>query len=270
VIPAWTLLERKSIAALLAPEPRLPSAIRVASTAPPADVAAVPVVRATRAFIKRADASGGLTLTPGGALSRADTKALFDLTEWPDYDRASVLALNKVLNEDDVLPIQFTRMIAQDARLLRAARHRLLATKRATALLDPSGTSNLFRTMFETAFWRVNLAYFDRLPVEHWPQTHIGVVLWSLSVAAHDWTKPEALLATCTMPELGTGAGSEISSYAMITRVLRPLTWFGLMECKPADFPKVASGRLRLYRKTALFDRILSFEVDFRPSGPVQ
>lgn len=74
---------------------------------------------------------------------------------------------------------------AQDARLLRAAKGRLLPTRRATALLELSGTSDLFRTMFETAFWRINLAYFDRLPIEHWPQTHIGVVLWSLSVAAH-------------------------------------------------------------------------------------
>lgn len=100
----------------------------------------------------QAQASGGLTLTAGGALSRADTKALFDATEWPDYDRASVLAVNKVLNEGDVLPIQFTRMIAQDARLLRAAKGRLMATKRATALLEPKGTSDLFRLLFETAF----------------------------------------------------------------------------------------------------------------------
>src|SRR5215203_32421 len=96
---------------------------------------------------------------------------------------------------------QFTRMVAQDARLLRAAKGRLLATRRATALLEASGTSDLFRIMFETAFWRINLAYFDGLPIDHWPQTHIGVVLWSLSVAAHDWTKPDELLSTCTMPE---------------------------------------------------------------------
>jgi len=157
VIPAWTLLERESIAALLTPEPRMPRAIHIKTTAEPAELAAAPILCATRAFIERAQASGGLTLTLGGALSRADTKALLDITEWPDYDRASVLAVNKVLNEDDVLPIQFTRMVAQDARLLRAAKGRLLPTRRATTLLDPSGMSDLFRTMFETAFWRINL-----------------------------------------------------------------------------------------------------------------
>src|SRR5215211_1271540 len=63
----------------------------------------------------------------------------------------------------------------KDARLLRAAKGRLLPTRRATALLEASGTSDLFRIMFETAFWRINLAYFDGLPIDHWPQTHIGV-----------------------------------------------------------------------------------------------
>ena len=247
----------------------MPRAIHIKTTAEPAELAAAPILCATRAFIERAQASGGLTLTLGGALSRADTKALFDITEWPDYDRASVLAVNKVLNEDDVLPIQFTRMVAQDARLLRAAKGRLLATRRATPLLEASGTSDLFRIMFETAFWRINLAYFDGLPIDHWPQTHIGVVLWSLSVAAHDWTKPDELLSTCTMPEPSPrGATSNVSVYAMITRVLRPATWFGLLECKQAaEAPRSAPGRHRLYRKTPLFDRLVSFDVELKPAN---
>ena len=46
----------------------------------------------------------------------------------------------------------------------------------------------------------------------------------------------------------------------MVTRVLRPLTWFGLLECAEpldADVPKWRQPRL--YRKTPLFDRVLSF-----------
>ncbi len=132
------------------------------------------------------------------------------------------------------------------------------------------GTSDLFRLLFETAFWRVNLAYFDSIPVEHWPQTHIGVVLWSLSVAANDWTAPDDVLASCTIPDSSVaGAARDFPALAMVTRVLRPLTWFGLMECK-ADRSKPAWGRVRLYRKTGLFDRMLSFDVEFRASGSVQ
>ena len=116
-------------------------------------------------MIERAVLGGGLKLTATGALSRADTKALFDEIEWPDYDKAKVLAFNKVLNEDDVLPVQLTRIVLQEAKLLRARKGRLLATKRARELLGLDRTAELYRDLFEASFWRINLAYFDRIPV---------------------------------------------------------------------------------------------------------
>ena len=97
----------------------------------------MPIIRATRLMIDAHRRTSGLMLTKGGALSRADVKALFDATEWPDFDRAAVLAVNKVLNEDDVLPVLFTRMMAKEAGLLRAYKGRLLATKRAKELIQP-------------------------------------------------------------------------------------------------------------------------------------
>lgn len=268
MIPAWTILDRTSLAALLTRAPRPPGAVQVAAVVPAVEIVNVPIIRATRLMIERAQANGGLTLTKGGALSRADVKALFDATEWPDYDRAAVLTMNKVLNEDDVLPVLFTRMVAQEARLLRSYKGRLLATKRGTELLDLTRASDLFRAAFETVFWQTNLAYLDRMPAEHWPQTHIGIVLWSLSVAAHEWSKPEELLATCTIPDEELAAAAhDLLAFAMVARVLRPLTWFGLMERKEAeDQTEPAWRQPRLYRKTPLFDRALSFVVTVRKS----
>jgi len=173
------------------------------------------------------------------------------------------------LNEDDVLPVQLTRIVSQDAKLLRARKGRLLATKRARELLGPDRTSDLFRDLLETSFWRINLAYFDRVPVNYWPAPHIGVVLWSLSVAAHSWTEPEALVATCTMPEASfSGRALDFPSFALVARVLRPLTWFGMMERSPrTDSPPHLGGTLELYRKTPLFDEVLSFDVRVRRGG---
>jgi hypothetical protein len=73
--------------------------------------------------------------------------------------------------------------------------------------------------------------------------------------------------SACTMPEPSPrGATPNVSVYAMITRVLRPATWFGLLECKQAaEVPRRAPGRLRLYRKTPLFDRLVSFDVELKP-----
>src|SRR3954447_9293180 len=111
------------------------------------------------------------------------------------------------------------------------------------------------------------------MPGEHWPQTHIGVVLWSLSVAAHDWGTPEDLISTCTIPDGELAAAApDFPGFAMVTRVLRPLTWFGLMEPKDMDTHLTPVWRRdRRYRKTPLFDRALSFAVAIRNSDmPVQ
>jgi hypothetical protein len=57
-----------------------------------------------------------------------------------------------------------------------------------------------------------------------------------------------------------------------VTRVLRPLTWFGLMEPKDMDAHLTPMWRRdRRYRKTPLFDRALSFSVSVRKSDlPMQ
>ena len=104
-MPAWTALPR--VVAPLSGGPRTPEAITVSAVASPEDLAEVPIARATRLTLERAEENAGLMLTKGGALSRADAKALFDATERPDLDRATVLAMNKVLSKLDVLPACF-------------------------------------------------------------------------------------------------------------------------------------------------------------------
>ena len=177
------------------------------------------------------------------------------------------------MNEQDVLPIRFTRIMAKEAGLVRAYKGRLVATKRATDLLQPEQAPQLFKIVFETVFWRMNLAYLDRMPGEHWPQNHIGLVLWCLSVVAHEWDTPDDLMSTCTMPDGELGAAArDFPEFAMVTRVLRPLTWFGLMEASNIDTDRAPLWRRdRQYRKTPLYDRVLSFVVALRKlDTPVQ
>jgi hypothetical protein len=269
-IPAWSLLEPEGLRALLSTDGRLPRAIRVDATARPAEVATVPVVSTARLMIERAVANGGLKLTAGGALSRADTGALFDATAWPDFPQDEVRSVCKVINETDALPIHFTRLLLQLAGLLRR-RKGLVATRLGKELLDPDRAPALFGRLFETAFWRLNLGYFDGVPAAYWPQTHIGIVLWSLSVTAHRWAQADALVRVCTIPdEALAGAHRSDPATMMELRVLRPLTRFGLMECRQPP-GKAGFGFPIWFRKSALFDRVLAFEVETgRPSGPLQ
>ena len=53
----------------------------------------------------------------------------------------------------------------------------------------------------------------------------------------------------------------DTASYAMEAWILRPLEWFGLLEHMEDETESSRFRRRHLYRKTALFDRFLSFEV---------
>lgn len=92
----------------------------------------------------------------------------------------------------------------------------------------------------------------------------MGVVLWSLSASANDWLTPERLTRLCAVPVIGILEASwDLGSFAFEARILRPLTWFGLLESRWQD--KAGLGEPRLFRKTRLFDRFLRFSVQIEP-----
>ncbi len=47
----------------------------------------------------------------------------------------------------------------------------------------------------------------------------------------------------------------------MEARILRPLLWFGLLEHRRERIPGDRFGEMHFYRKAALFDRVLTFDV---------
>ncbi|WP_458441603.1 hypothetical protein [Methylorubrum extorquens] len=270
--PVWSLLTRHSLDALLErADSSMPAAISIAPEFDRASLSGVPLLGTARLLIERAQALGGLTLTATGALSRIDTRAIFDAMSWPGYDKAQVLTMHKVLNEADAMPVELTRLTAQTANLLRKREKRLLVTKAGQAFAREDQATELFQLLFATVLWRINLGYFDRVPTEAWPQNHIGIVLWCLSVAAQGWLSREDLVRTCTVwdPALDEGP-ADFAGYAFESRVLRPLTWLGLFEVRRVGDETAVPWRLeRQYRKTQLFDQTVRFDVELaRPIGP--
>ena len=127
-------------------------------------------------------------------------------------------------------------------------------------MLLPERHGALQGLLFHIALWHLNLGYFDRNPVESWPQTHTGVVLWSLSTAANDWLDRVTLTRLCTVPIPSVLESVwDLGTYAMDARILKPLVWFGLLEVRREG--GTGSTERRFYRKTALFDRFLKFTV---------
>ena len=90
-----------------------------------------------------------------------------------------------------------------------------------------------------------------------WPQGDIGMVLWSLSAVGGEWRNARSLTALCTVRDDSIPTARWDPASMMFARhILDPLRWFGLVECRMVDVPIDM-----LWRKTALFDRFLSFDV---------
>jgi hypothetical protein len=150
----------------------------------------------------------------------------------------------------------------QATTLVRAQRGKLVATPLGKSMLSDTRQGSLLAILFHIAFWRMDLEYFRRGLLGSWPQADIGIVLWSLSVSAGDWQTSDKLTRLCTIPEPAMLTGTwDRSAYAMEARILRPLLWFGLLEYRSEQIPESSFGARHYYRKVALFDRLLAFDV---------
>jgi hypothetical protein len=263
VQPAWTLLDIDSLQHLCVEPGHDRSAIRITADLSAEQLAGSAVVRNTGILLRQAIECGGLPLTTTGNLSRRTVAAMSDLLVWPDYDHAEVLRICKVVNEPDVFPLHVIRQLAQACGLVRGRRGKLVATRLGKSLLNDTEQGRLAAVLFHLTFWHTNLGYFDRGLLGSWPQQHIGIVLWSLSVCAGDWQTPQKITRLCSIPEPeALSSPVDHASLAIEYSVLRLLVWFGLMEMRTEELAGEQFRRERHYfRKTTLFDRLLAFDV---------
>jgi hypothetical protein len=249
VEPAWTMLEVNSYNALRYEPSAGNQAIRLEPDLTPTDLSGSSVTRNALLVLRRATDTGGLKLTATGNLSRAVVAEMFEIMEWPGRDKSELSRFHKVINEPDFLPVHFVRVLLEGTKLLRKNRDKLVPTRLGKRMLAPDRHGALQALLFHIALWHLNLGYFDRNPVQSWPQNNVGVVLWSLSASANDWMHPDKLTRLCTVPVVGVEANWDLGSFAMESRILRPLTWFGLLEAggsgRPGWVNRVCTGRPR-------------------------
>jgi len=243
-------------------------AIRIEPDLTDAEVSGSAVTANALILLRRAAESGGLKLTATGNLSRAVVEEMWGVIKAPGYDKAELLRVQKVINEPDVLPLHFLRILTQSAKLLRTHRGKLIPTRLGKRMLALEHHGPLQAVLFHVAFWHLNLAYFDRYALDSWPLTQVGVILWSLSASAHDWLPRETLTRLCTSPVIDVLEWEwDLGSSAMEARILRPLLWFGLLESRTEPRSAAELVERRLYRKAPLFDRFVQFDVQIEGSG---
>jgi hypothetical protein len=254
--PIWSLLDADSFSGLMAERGRLPAAVRVISANPvPPD--AVPLLGVADAILARAREQDGLRLTPSAFLGLNEVRAIFEAMPWEEREKDITRSVCRVIHEPDFTPLHFTRLVLQKAGLLRRRRDRLFPRK------GVEHASSDFSEIVTSAFWRIDLAEFDGVPFANWPQDHVGVTLWAISVCGLQWRDQRDLMALTTLshPALERTYGDGMLS-AFQLRILRPLIWLGLMETEePWDFSARSIPRLR---KSSLFDRLFEFSVAMR------
>jgi len=265
--PAWTLLDFDSFNVLHDEPSANNQAIRLEPNLTSEEIADSAVTANALLLLRRAQETGGLKLTDTGNLSRAVVLEMCGLIDWPDYDKDELFRYNKVINEPDFLPLHFLRILAQTAKLLRTHRGNLVTSPLGRRILKADQHGPLQALLFHVAFWHLNLGYFDRYPINSWPLTQVGIILWSLHASAHDWLPRETLTRLCATPVIGVLESQwDFGSGAMEARILRPLMWFGLLESRTEERAPSDLIERRLYRKTPLFDRFVNFNV--RVEGP--
>ncbi|MEF2554216.1 hypothetical protein VQ042_23275 [Aurantimonas sp. A2-1-M11] len=256
VQPAWTALEFESFSRLRR-EPDEPDiAIQFS------DAVSSPIAQNTLAFLFRLVDGAKLTVT--GNLTRAFVAEVLDDLDWPNFDREEMFRFHKVINEPDCLPLHAMRIFCDRAGLVRVYKKQLRLTKAGKQMVSSGNLGELNRRLFLATFWNTNLAYFDGYPLGPWPQLDTGVALWCLSVEAHQWQAPAYLARASTIPINGIieAAGSrDIAGPIFEARVLRQLSWFGLLEVETTPDPDYRFIKRRRYRKAESFDQFLSFDV---------
>jgi hypothetical protein len=269
--PAWTLLDQVSFDALRRPPSPTAGPIQLATDLTDGEILQSAVARNALILLRAATEGPGLKMTATGNLSRGIVAEMCDLFTWPGFDKTEAFRLHKVINEPDFLPLFFVRHVVEAGKLLRRHKGHLKMTPTGRQMLDEKNHGALQAVLFHLALWRLDLSYLGRGLHHGWPQHDIGIVLWSLSIAANDWQPPERLTRMCTIPINGVLESSwDTGTHAMEATVLRPLRWFGLLDYRQEDLPERRFEKRHFYRKAPLFDRFLKFTVMIEASQGVR
>ena len=258
--PAWTLLDIDSFLQLRNPPSPNGGAIQLSADLTEDEFQISAITKNTLTFLEVASETSGLKLTATGNLSRAVVAEMCEIFDWPDFNKDDQFRLNKVINEPDFLPLFFMRHIAQFAKLVHRRKGYMKLTTAGRSTLEHQEA--LQAVLFHTAFWNMDLGDLGRGLHSGWPQGDIGIVLWSLSVAANDWQTRENLTRLCAVPNNGVlNSTWDTGSMAMEANILRPLLWFGMLEHKQEEIEGDTLNCRNFYRKSPLFDRFCRFDV---------
>ena len=266
VEPAWTSLEPAMSEDLMREPPFEGGAIHLAVDLAADELAQSAMVRNALVLLGAVAEGDGLKLTARGNLTRCTVAAMRDAMDWPGCGFEEKRRAGKVLSEEHVDELRLLRALVEMDGLVTHAGGRLRTTAYGRGVLA-GRRERLQANLFRNAFWRVSLNLFGSGECGSWPQQQIGLALWALSTTGYWWQSTEGLMRLSVLPdERVSGEPAWVARTLFAWRVLRPLLWFGLVECREdgADLEDAS------WRKSPLFERFLRFSADLaRREGPL-
>ena len=261
VEPVWTVLEPESMEALRAGPLADNRALRLAADLPDEAFAESAFVRNALIALQRINDEFLPRLTLKGHFGRDMVGAMREAMTWPGMEATEQFRAGKALREGDVWELHLLHRLMDLAGLIEGRAVLCQLTPLGRGMLEPGRRGALQAVLFRQLYWHANLSQFVEtfprgLP-GRWPQDDIGVILWGLSNVAGEWQSADTLRTlTAVRDDSVAGLHWNAEGTMFAGRVLGLLRWFGLLEYRgPPETAEVGS------RKTALFDRFLSFDV---------
>ena len=261
VEPVWTLLEPESARALRAEPAADNPALRLAADLPDEAFGESAFVRNALVAFEVIGKEFLPRRTEKGHFGRDMVASMRKEMTWPGMEATEQFRTGKALREGDVWELHLLHRLMEQAGLVDRRAFLGQVTPLGHEMREPGRRGALQALLFRHLFWRVDLsAFVETFPrglPGRWPQDDIGVILWGLSNVAGEWQSSDTLRALTTVRDEAVAKLHWRAEGTMfVGRVLGPLRWFGLLEYRgPAETFEVG------WRKTALFDRFLSFDV---------
>jgi len=218
-----------------------------------------------RTLMERIDAMGGAPTTAGGNLNRAFVEGIFDSIQMTPVWRKSILAINKVLNEPDVIDLLRARKVAHAAGFLAPRQKKFHLTRKGKKLLAPDQAGEFYRALFSGYFQSFNLAYDvirEDIPAI---QETFPAIVWRMDAVVRDWTPVAGLALRILLPAPLQRVREAATTFfcedeILISYIYNPLERMGLLEhdgdaaCPFGITKKSRIKTTRLWRKFLWFD----------------
>ncbi|UWQ25695.1 hypothetical protein K3553_04330 [Leisingera aquaemixtae] len=214
---------------------------------------------AVRKSVGFAKEHGGIGLTKGKAFNRKFATWAAENFNWPEYSADQLLRIQKVLNEEDVLPVLALHKLMISMKLGRHVKDSWRFSNRAQALAETPGALQLELTkgfLFE----------FDHSRLQRSPFVAPGnwdIWLNVINVEAHSGVSEAALLKTFYGVEYSGAGDREFWDHAsfLMWHVLKPLTWLGYLTETELDRKHSPLDRT-IFAKTPLWRRTFRLDTD--------